>query len=165
MIKEVIKIFLVLLLIPSLTYAGDFNKHNRKFAKYSKRFFGIGFDHKWFISQMKTDEEKSKSRKKHYPERKGWIATFIQTDREYYDSWFSLKFPDRLTFMFVSYYIGYKELYDAMWVCKGLTSEINCEHWDSLSDSPAKVNDMKVKSYIWDIFANMGINYSDLKED
>ena len=118
-------------------WSGQFDNH---FRKYAKRYFGPGFDWRWFKSQgiaesgldpdakspagalgvmqiMPDTYAEIRAQNPHFPEtdEPRWnIAAGIYYDRVLYDKWHTPPTEDeRLLFAFGSYNAGYKRIHKA----------------------------------------------------
>lgn len=162
-------ILLILLFYPISSYG--FERYNRVtkydgyFKKYSKRFFGPGFDWRYFKSQaiaesnLKSDARSAVGAKgimqimpktfeeikyKH-PSIKGsslqpkWnIAAGIFYDRQIWKIWKAERpFKDRLAFMFGSYNAGKGNILKAQKIAE--KSALNPDLWSSIKQTLSKV--------------------------
>lgn len=160
--KSFILIFAIIILMPvngfSFERYNRVKKFDKYFSKYSKRFFGAGFDWKYFKAQavaesrLKTDArshvgargimqimpETFKEIKYKYPAIKGtdqhprWnIAAGIYYDRTIWDLWKAPRpFNDRLNFMFGSYNAGKGNVLRAQKIAKKKGFHPN--YWSSI---------------------------------
>ncbi|MFC1562732.1 transglycosylase SLT domain-containing protein [candidate division KSB1 bacterium] len=114
-------------------------KYDDHFRKYSKRFFGVGFDWRWFKAQA-IAESGLKEDAKSWVNAKGimqlmprtfeeikkknpsfvnvneprWnIAAGIYYDNQQYGRWKNLSFTHRIKFTFASYNAGYSTIHRA----------------------------------------------------
>ena len=138
-------------------------KYDRYFRKYSKRFFGAGFDWRWFkaqaIAESGLDEdaqswvnakgimqimprtfeeirEKNPEFKKVTSPR--WnIAAGIYYDRQQYRKWKAVPLADRLKFTFASYNAGYGTIRRARRV--SLKEGLKGDSWDDVEAVAPKV--------------------------
>ncbi|NIP31791.1 MAG: transglycosylase SLT domain-containing protein [Candidatus Dadabacteria bacterium] len=133
-------------------------KYDEYFRKYSKHYFSVAFDWRWFKAQAIAESDlretvvswcKAKGIMqllpstfeelvKKYPELQNdihdprWnIAAGIRYDRELWNSWRAERpFEDRLSFTFGSYNAGFGTLLRAQDVCK--KKGLNENYWQSI---------------------------------
>ena len=155
-------LMIALILLPAVTYAFDrYNrvlKYDKYFAKYSKRYFGPGFDWHYFkaqaIAESQLQAEASSSVGamglmqimpatfeeilQKNPSIKGtrkqprWnIAAGIYYDRTIWKMWTAERpFQDRINFMFGSYNAGKGSILKAQKIAK--TQGLNPNLWQSI---------------------------------
>ena len=163
---------IIVLLISSYAYAFDFSnipinnskwtkKYDTYFNKYSKRYFGPGFEFKWFKSQS-IAESALKANAESWVGAKGLMQVMPTTYAEikernpriigeiyeprwnieagiYYDnmlfkSWKSERpFEDRLAFMFASYNAGLGNVLKGQKECMKRAPESNCNLWYNIA--------------------------------
>ena len=155
-------LIILLLLIPCKTQAFErYNrvvKYNKYFSKYSKRYFGPGFDWRYFKAQAVAESRlKAKARSgvgavgvmqimprtfkeltKKNPSIKGtreqprWnIAAGIYYDRMIWKAWKAKRpFQDRINFMFGSYNAGKRNILKAQEMAK--RKGMNPNLWESI---------------------------------
>jgi membrane-bound lytic murein transglycosylase F len=175
--------FLVLLLLESpLVSASDFppviskhwtKKYDRYFRKYTKRYFGAGFDWKWFKSQAIAEsnlnnEAKSWANAKgimqimpktfHEIKKKNpsfadineprWnIAAGIYYNRQLYGKWTARRpLDDRMFFTFGSYNAGFATITRAQKTCKenGLDENL----WQSIKTVAPRVRGWRYRETV-----------------
>ena len=138
-------------------------KYDVHFRKYSKRFFGVGFDWKWFKAQAisesglredakswvnakglmqimpRTFEEIQKKNPEfsNVNEPRWNIAAGIYYDYQQYRRWKALDFEHRLKFTFGSYNAGYGTIHRAQGVSKEEGFEGN--RWQDIEAVAPKV--------------------------
>ncbi len=162
---------IILLIFSNCVYAFDFSdipvnnpklttKFDTYFNKYSKRYFGPGFDFKWFKSQG-IAESALNANAKSWVGAKGIMQVMPATFREiksrnpniigniddprwnieagiYYDnqlfkSWKSERpFEDRLAFMFASYNAGIGNVLKGQKQCSLTIPHVNCNLWQNI---------------------------------
>lgn len=163
----------LLLLATSTVSASDFppvtskrwtNKYDRYFRKYTKRFFGPGFEWKWFKAQAIAESNLNNETRSwvnakgimqimpktfHEIKKKNpffvdideprWnIAAGIYYDRQLYQKWKAERpLKDRLFFTFGSYNAGFRTLVKAQRVCK--KNGLNENLWGSIKSVAPKV--------------------------
>lgn len=170
-------LFTLLLLVTSTVSASDFppvtskrwtNKYDRYFRKYTKRFFGPGFEWKWFKAQAIAESNLNNEARSwvnakgimqimpktfHEIKKKNpsfvdideprWnIAAGIYYDRQLYQKWKAERpLNDRMFFTFGSYNAGFRTIVKAQKVCKkiGLNENI----WESIESVAPKVRDWR----------------------
>jgi membrane-bound lytic murein transglycosylase F len=175
--EKVLSISLILiaflLLNASAVYPSDFppvtskrwtGKYDRYFRKYTKRFFGSGFEWRWFKAQAIAEsnlnnEAKSWANAKgimqimpktfHEIKKKNpsfvdineprWnIAAGIYYDRQLYQKWRAERpLDDRMFFTFGSYNAGFRTLVRAQRECKKVG--LNENLWQSIESVAPKV--------------------------
>ena len=141
------------------------SRYDPYFRKYSKQYFGVGFDWRWFKAQAIAESdlrEKVESWCKakglmqllpstfeelcnRYPELKKniydprWnIAAGIRYDRDLWKKWRAERpFEDRLSFTFGSYNAGFGTLLRAQKVCKERGLDEN--YWRSIESVAPEV--------------------------
>lgn len=166
-------LFTLLLLVTSTVSASDFppvtskrwtNKYDRYFRKYTKRFFGPGFEWKWFKAQAIAESNLNNEARSwvnakgimqimpktfHEIKKKNpsfvdideprWnIAAGIYYDRQLYQKWKAERpLNDRMFFTFGSYNAGFRTIVKAQRMCKkiGLNENI----WGSIKSVAPKV--------------------------
>lgn len=163
----------MLFLMVSVVSAEDFpkvnsthwtNKYDRYFSKYTKRYFGAGFDWKWFKAQA-IAESNLKENAKSWVHAKGimqimpktfneikkenpsfidideprWnIAAGIYYDKRLYKKWKSPRpFRDRMNFTFASYNAGFNTILKAQRECKKIG--LNENFWYNVKSVAQKV--------------------------
>jgi len=131
--------------IPKVTSGKWTTKYDQYFRKYTKRFFGAGFEWKWFKAQaiaessLKNDAEswadaqgimQLMPRTFHEIKKKNpsfadidqprWnIAAGIYYDRQLFRKWKARRpLDDKLNFTFASYNAGFRNILKAQKVCK-----------------------------------------------
>jgi soluble lytic murein transglycosylase-like protein len=130
---------------PKVTSEKWTNKYDQYFRKYTKRFFGTGFEWKWFKAQA-IAESNLKEDAKSWVNAKGimqimpktfhdikkknpsfvdideprWnIAAGIYYDRKLFNKWKARRsLNDRMAFTFASYNAGFRNIVKAQKVCK-----------------------------------------------
>lgn len=162
---------IILLVFSNCAYAFDFSnipvnnprwttKFDVYFNKYSKRYFGPGFDYKWFKSQGMAESALNADAES-WVGAKGVMQVMPATFREiksrnlnivgdladprwnieagiYYDSklfksWKAKRpFDDRLAFMFASYNAGMGNVLKGQKQCKLITPNSNCNLWQNI---------------------------------
>ena len=167
-------ILLTLLLFSASTVsASDFppvtsnrwtNKYDRYFRKYTKRFFGPGFEWKWFKAQAIAESNLNNEAKSwvnakgimqimpktfHEIKKKNpsfvdideprWnIAAGIYYDQQLYQKWKAKRpLKDRIFFTFGSYNAGFRTIVKAQKVCKKVG--LNENLWPSIKSVAPKV--------------------------
>lgn len=143
-------------------------KYDTYFNKYSKRYFGPGFEFRWFKAQgmaesaLKADAEswvgakgimqvmpatfaEIKQHNKYIigdlADPRWNIEAGIYYDHRLFNSWKSKRpFKDRLAFMFASYNAGMGNVLKGQKVCKELTPEANCNLWQNIEPVAHKVS-------------------------
>ncbi|MFQ6091643.1 MAG: transglycosylase SLT domain-containing protein [bacterium] len=132
-------------------------KYDPYFKKYSKRYFGVGFNWRWFKAQAVAESDLNQQAeswakakgimqllpstfedlRKRNPELRDideprWnIAAGIYYDRRLWNNWKAERpFLDRLRFTFGSYNAGLTTLLRAQKVCR--TRGLNENYWDSI---------------------------------
>jgi soluble lytic murein transglycosylase-like protein len=164
----------LLLLATSTVSASDFppitskrwtNKYDRYFRKYTKRFFGPGFEWKWFKAQAIAESNLNNEARSwvnakgimqimpktfHEIKKKNpsfvdideprWnIAAGIYYDRQLYQKWRAKRpLKDRMFFTFGSYNAGFRTLVKAQRVCKKIGVDENL--WGSIKSVAPKVS-------------------------
>lgn len=155
---------LALISLPFAALAGGFEKYrdhtqyDKHFNKYSKRFFGVGFDWHYFKAQAiaesnlspdakshvgaigimqimpRTFEEISERSKviEHAPEDPKWnIAAGIWYNKQHFDFWQKGRaLEERLKFMYGSYNAGRSNLLKAQ--RQAINEGINPREWESM---------------------------------
>lgn len=162
------------------------NQYDFYFKKYSKRYFGIGFDWYWFKSQalaesaLKENAESwvgakglmqlmpntFKEIQSKFPEHvninspKWNISAGIFYNRRLYDEWTAKRpFFDRLAFMFASYNAGLGNILKGQKICNKKNIG-NCNLWTNITIVADQVNTWKSEEtlhYVVRIFKFMGI--------
>lgn len=159
-------------------------KYDDYFKKYSKRFFSVGFDYRWFKSQA-IAESKLKADAKSWVGAKGlmqimpktfedikkrnpsfrhvfeprWnIAAGIFYDRKMYNFWKEERpFLDKIGFAFASYNAGARNILKGQKRCKE-EKKNNCNRWSYVKLYGSKVKTWRHKEtihYIKEIFKLM----------
>lgn len=171
-------LMVALLFLPSVTYAFDrYNqvlKYDKYFSKYSKRYFGPGFDWHYFKaqaiaeSQLQADAASTAGAKgimqimpatfeeilQKNPSIKGtrkqprWnIAAGIYYDRTIWNLWTAERpFKDRINFMFGSYNAGKGNILKAQKIAN--TQALNPNLWQSIAVALPKVTGKRSKETI-----------------
>jgi membrane-bound lytic murein transglycosylase F len=171
-------LMVTLLFLPSVTYAFDrYNqvlKYDKYFSKYSKRYFGPGFDWHYFKaqaiaeSQLQADAASTAGAKgimqimpatfeeilQKNPSIKGtrkqprWnIAAGIYYDRTIWNLWTAERpFKDRINFMFGSYNAGKGNILKAQKIAN--TQALNPNLWQSIAVALPKVTGKRSKETI-----------------
>ena len=171
-------LMVALLFLPSIIYAFDrYNqvvKYDKYFSKYSKRFFGPGFDWHYFKaqaiaeSQLQADAASTAGAKgimqimpatfeeilQKNPSIKGtrkqprWnIAAGIYYDRTIWNLWTAERpFEDRINFMFGSYNAGKGNILKAQKIAN--TQALNPNLWQSIAVVLPKVTGKRSKETI-----------------
>jgi membrane-bound lytic murein transglycosylase F len=166
-------LLILLLLLTSAVSASDFppvtsknwtNKYNRYFRKYSKRYFGPGFEWRWFKAQA-IAESNLNNEAKSWVNAKGimqimpktfheikkrnpsfvdideprWnIAAGIYYDRQLYQKWKAERpLRDRMFFAFGSYNAGFGTIVRAQKICEKVG--LNENLWRSIEKVAPKV--------------------------
>lgn len=139
-------------------------KYDGYFRKYTKRYFGAGFDWQWFKAQA-IAESNLKQDAKNWVHAKGimqlmpktfheikkknpsfvdineprWnIAAGIYYDNQLYRKWKAERpFEDRMSFTFASYNAGFRNIVKAQKVCK--KSGLNENLWHNVKSVAPKV--------------------------
>jgi len=149
---------------PKITSKKWTSKYDRYFRKYTKRYFGAGFNWKWFKAQA-IAESNLKHNAKSWVNAKGimqimpktfheikkknpsfvdineprWnIAAGIYYDRQLYQKWKARRpFRDKISFTFASYNAGFRNIVKAQKVCKkhGLNENL----WHNIKSVAPKV--------------------------
>ena len=140
------------------------NKYDRYFRKYTKRYFGPGFEWKWFKAQA-IAESNLNNNAKSWVNAKGimqimprtfneikkknpsfvdineprWnIAAGVYYDKQLYKKWKAPRpFNDRMSFTFASYNAGLSTVLKAQKVCK--ETGLNENLWHNISTVAPKV--------------------------
>jgi len=183
-------IFLFLLLKPAFTQRLPHvdskkwtPKYDRHFRKYTKRFFGVGFDWKWFKAQA-IAESNLRDDAKSWAGAKGimqiiprtfeeiqeknpafadideprWnIAAGIYYDYQMYKRWKEIPpLENRMSFMFASYNAGRRTILNAQKVSKqdGLPG-IHWEHIEAIAEKVPRWRHEETLGYIKKIFELM----------
>lgn len=152
-------------------------KYDIHFNKYSKRYFGAGFEFRWFKAQgmaesaLKADAEswvgakgimqvmpatfaEIKQRNKYIigdlSDPRWNIEAGIYYDHYLFKSWKSERpFEDRLAFMFASYNAGMGNVLKGQKVClKELAPEANCNLWQNIEPVAHKVRSWRSEETI-----------------
>jgi len=141
------------------------NKYDRYFRKYTKRYFGPGYEWKWFKAQA-IAESNLKEDAKSWVNAKGimqlmpktfqeiqkknpsfvsinsprWnIAAGIYYDSQLYQKWKAPRpLEDRLSFTFASYNAGFRTIVRAQDACK--KAGLNENYWKSIKTVAPKVS-------------------------
>ena len=159
-------------------------KYDNYFRKYSKRYFGVGFDYRWFKSQAiaesnlikdakswvgakglmqimpKTFEEIKKKNPsfKRVLEPKWNIAAGIFYDRRMFEFWKGNRpFLDKMGFAFASYNAGAQNILKGQKFCQQMTKD-DCNLWRHIEFYGSKVKSWRHKEtihYIKEIFKLM----------
>ena len=163
----------LLLLMTSIVSASDFppvtskrwtSKYDRYFRKYTKRFFGAGFEWKWFKAQAIAESNLNNEARSwvnakgimqimpktfHEIKKKNpsfvdideprWnIAAGIYYDHQLYQKWKAERpLKDRIFFTFGSYNAGFRTIVKAQRVCKKVG--LNENLWGSIKSIAPKV--------------------------
>jgi len=149
---------------PGVTSKRWTKKYDTYFRKYTKRFFGAGFDWKWFKAQAIAEsnlKEDAKSwvnakgimqlmpRTFHEIKKKNpsfvdideprWnIAAGIYYDNKLYGKWKARRpFVDKMSFTFASYNAGFTNIMKAQRVCK--KGGLNENLWHNIKQVASKV--------------------------
>jgi len=140
------------------------NKYDRYFRKYTKRYFGPGFEWKWFKAQAIAESNLNHNAKS-WVNAKGimqimprtfneikkknpsfvdineprWnIAAGVYYDKQLYKKWKAPRpFNDRMSFTFASYNAGLNTVLKAQKVCK--ETGLNENLWHNISTVAPKV--------------------------
>ena len=150
--------------LPKVTSKHWTNEYDRYFKKYTKRYFGPGFDWKWFKAQaiaesnlyhnakswvnakgimqiVPTTFQEIKSKNPHLGDinQPRWnIAAGIYYDQQLYGKWKAERpFKDRMCFTFGSYNAGFRNIVKAQNVCK--KNGINENLWKNIKSIASKV--------------------------
>lgn len=192
-----IELILLLIIFSNIVYAFDFSKipinnprwttkYDVYFNKYSKRYFGPGFDFKWFKAQgmaesaLKADAEswvgakgimqvmpatfrEIKQRNKaivgELADPRWNIEAGIYYDHRLFNSWKSKRpFEDRLAFMFASYNAGMGNVLKGQRQCMSKTNS-NCNLWRNIVPVAHNVRSWRSEEtlgYVKRIFKFMG---------
>lgn len=145
------------------------SKYDSYFRKYSKRFFGVGFDWKWFKAQA-IAESGLKEDAKSWVNAKGlmqiiprtfeeikkknpsfidineprWnIAAGVYYDHQQYRRWKNLSFEHRMRFTFASYNAGYSTIQRAQNVSK--SEGFSGDAWEHIESVAQKVSRWRYK--------------------
>ena len=143
------------------------NEYDQYFRKYTKRYFGVGFDYLWFKSQAVAESALDKNAES-WVGAKGlmqlmpetfkeiapsnadiwqprWnIELGIKYDYRLYEEWSSPRpFNDRMAFTFASYNGGMGNILKAQKMCKK-----ECNLWKNVKEVGNKVNTWKQKETI-----------------
>ncbi|MBW2137769.1 MAG: transglycosylase SLT domain-containing protein [Deltaproteobacteria bacterium] len=149
---------------PKVTSKKWTSKYDVYFKKYTKRYFGPGFDWKWFKAQA-IAESNLNHRAESWVKAKGimqilpktfseikkknpsfmdineprWnIAAGIYYDRQLYKKWKAPRpFNDRMAFTFGSYNAGFKTILEAQEECK--TTGLDENLWANIREVAPKV--------------------------
>ncbi len=149
---------------PKVTSKHWTKKYDRYFNKYTKRYFGAGFDWRWFKAQA-IAESNLNHKAKSWVNAKGimqimpttfneikkknpsfvdineprWnIAAGIYYDRLIYKKWRAPRpFKDRMNFTFGSYNAGFNNILKAQKVCKKIG--VNENLWQNVKSVAPKV--------------------------
>ncbi len=149
---------------PSVNSKRWTNKYDRYFRKYTKRFFGPGFEWRWFKAQA-IAESNLNNEARSWANAKGvmqimpktfneikkknpsfvdideprWnIAAGIYYDRQLYQKWKAERpFNDRMFFTFGSYNAGFRTIVRAQEVCEEIG--LNENLWQSIKTVAPKV--------------------------
>ncbi len=148
------------------------SKYDSYFKKYSKRYFGVGFNWKWFKAQA-IAESGLKENARSWVNAKGlmqimprtfeeikeknpsfidineprWnIAAGIYYDRQQYRRWNNISFDNRIKFTFASYNAGYSTIRRAQTLSKkeGFQGTV----WDHIESVAPKVRRWRYKETI-----------------
>jgi soluble lytic murein transglycosylase-like protein len=149
---------------PRVTSRRWTTKYDQYFSKYTKRFFGAGFDWKWFKAQAiaesnlrhdarswvnakgimqimpKTFHEIKKKNPSFVDinEPRWNIAAGIYYDNQLYRKWKAERpFEDKMSFTFASYNAGFRNIVKAQKVCK--KSRLNENLWHNIKSVASKV--------------------------
>jgi len=171
--------------LPKVTSKHWTNKYDRYFKKYTKRYFGPGFDWKWFKAQAIAESNLHHNAKSWvnakgimqimpatFQEIKGknphlgdinqprWnIAAGIYYDQQLYFKWKAERpFNDRMCFTFGSYNAGFRNMVKAQKVCK--KNGMNENLWKNIKSIASKVSGWRHKetlAYVRKIFSMMEI--------
>jgi len=182
MIKVLISFPLIFLSILPFVYAGEIqpvtsrywtSKYDRHFRKYTKRYFGPGFEWRWFKAQA-IGESNLREDAKSWVNAKGIMQLMPNTFREiqkknpsftdvnvprwniaagiYYDSRLYQKWKaprpldDRMSFTFASYNAGFGTILRAQRVCKELGLREN--YWQSIKTVAPRVSKWRYKETV-----------------
>jgi soluble lytic murein transglycosylase-like protein len=159
-------------------------KYDDYFRKYSKRFFGVGFDYKWFKAQAIAESKLRKDAKswvgakglmqimprtfaeikkknpafKHVLEPRWNIAAGIYYDKKMFQFWKSDRsFLDRMRFAFASYNAGAQNVLKGQKLCNK-NKKKDCNLWKGIEPFAPKVKSWRHKEtlhYIKEIFKLM----------
>jgi len=148
------------------------SKYDSHFRKYSKRFFGVGFDWKWFKAQAIAESGLKKDAKS-WVNAKGlmqimprtfeeikkknpsfinineprWnIAAGIYYDHQQYRRWKNISFENRIKFTFGSYNAGYSTIRRAQRLSKEEGFQGNA--WDHIESVAPKLRRWRYKETI-----------------
>lgn len=186
MILKILKFLLFSSLLLSLTFVvqaqNDFpkvtskkwtTKYDQYFCKYSKRFFGVGFDWKWFKAQAIAESNLRKDAKswinakgimqimpKTFSEIKKKNPSFVDIDEPrwniaagiYYDHRLFRKWKaerslnDKMNFTFASYNAGFKTIVRAQDICKD--HDLNENLWHNIKRIASKVQRWRHKETV-----------------
>ncbi|MBW1999971.1 MAG: transglycosylase SLT domain-containing protein [Deltaproteobacteria bacterium] len=158
---------------PKVTSKKWTSKYDVYFRKYTKRYFGPGFDWKWFKAQA-IAESNLNNRAQSWVRAKGimqilprtfseikkknpsfidineprWnIAAGIYYDRQLYKKWKAPRpFNDRMAFTFGSYNAGFRTILKAQEECK--TTGLNENLWTNIREVAPKVRKWRHKETI-----------------
>jgi len=156
--------------LPKVTSKNWTNKYDRYFKKYTKRYFGAGFDWRWFKAQA-IAESNLNNRAKSWVNAKGimqimpktfheikkknpsfininqprWnIAAGIYYDKTLYRKWKAPRpHKDLMSFTFASYNAGFSTLLKAQKACK--KSGLDENLWRSIEFVAPKVHNWRHK--------------------
>ncbi len=171
-------VIIIYVLIPCISHAFErYNsvvKYDKYFSKYSKRYFGLNFDWKYFKAQAVAESRlkaKAKSRvgaigimqimpktfkeiKNKNPSIKGsrkqprWnISAGIYYDKMIWNEWKAERpFQDRINFMFGSYNAGKRNILKAQKIAK--RERLNPNLWKSIESSLPVITGKRSKETI-----------------
>ena len=149
---------------PKVTSQRWTTKYDTYFRKYTKRFFGAGFDWKWFKAQAIAESNLNEDAKSwvnakgimqlmpstfHEIKKKNpsfvdineprWnIAAGIYYDKKLYRKWKARRpFVDKMSFTFASYNAGFTNILKAQKVCR--KAELNENLWQNIEQVAPRV--------------------------
>ena len=158
---------------PKVTSRKWTSKYDQYFRKYTKRYFGVGFEWKWFKAQA-IAESNLKASAQSWVNAKGimqlmpktfheikkknpsfadineprWnIAAGIYYDRQLYKKWRADRpFKDKISFTFASYNAGFRNIIKAQ--KKAKSSGLNENLWHNIKSVAPKVRGWRHKETV-----------------